>query len=81
MNAIRAAQVWRDQFRAPAAAFLFADCTLPYLLRIVRGAKFSFENLWREMFTRDLFQRGPRLDVPVYLLEGRRTASSLAAAR
>lgn len=51
--------------------FFSPDCTLLDLVRIVRGAEFSFEHLWREMFMRDLFREVPRLDVPVYFLEGR----------
>ena len=38
---------------------------------ILRGASFSSENLWREAYHISLFQRAPRLDVPVFLLAGR----------
>lgn len=51
--------------------FLSPACTLGDLWRMVRGAKFSFDHLWREFFAVDLFRRVPRLDVPVYLFEGR----------
>lgn len=52
-------------------AFFSPDYTLLDLIRTVRGAKFSFDHLWREFFAIDLFQQAPRLDVPVYFLEGR----------
>ncbi len=65
-----------DRFAAMAPARLellaFSPfCTLPDLWRMVRGAKFSFEHLWRQFFAVDLFEQVPRLDVPVYFLEGR----------
>lgn len=78
---LQVSQKWVNTFAPdPYGAISFArlrllffspDCTLLDLVRIVRGAKFSFENLWREMFTRNLFREAPRLDVPVYFLEGR----------
>lgn len=38
---------------------------------MVRGAKFSFDHLWRQFFAIDLFRQAPRLDVPIYFFEGR----------
>lgn len=52
-------------------AFFSPDYSLPDLLRMARGAKFSFDHLWREFFAIDLFKQVPRLDLPVYFLEGR----------
>lgn len=51
--------------------FLSPVCTLGDLWRMGRGAKFSFDHLWREFFSVDLFRQVPRLDVPVYFFEGR----------
>ena len=52
-------------FRSPA--YSWAD-----LVRIPLGVKFSFENLWEETFYKiNLFEQAPRIDVPVYLFEGR----------
>lgn len=51
--------------------FFFPSCSLPDLIRMIRGAKFSFENLWREFFAVDLFTQAPRLELPVYLFAGR----------
>lgn len=59
-------------FNRVRLAFLSPDYRLLDLIRLLRGAKFSFDHLWREFFAIDLFQRVPRLDVPVYFLEGRR---------
>lgn len=39
--------------------------------RTIRGAKFSFDHLWRELFATNLFQQVPRLEMPVYFLLGR----------
>jgi pimeloyl-ACP methyl ester carboxylesterase len=36
-----------------------------------RAAKFSFDHLWREFFAVNLFQQAPRLEMPVYFMEGR----------
>ena len=52
--------------------FFSPEYTLADLVRLVRGAKFSFDHLWREVFAVDLFQQVPRLEVPVYFMEGRR---------
>ncbi len=52
-------------------AFFSPDYNLRDLLRVVRGAKFSFDHLWRELFAVDLFKQVPQVDVPVYFLEGR----------
>lgn len=42
------------------------------LARIPLGFKFSFENLWREIFYDvDLFKQTPRIEVPVYFFLGR----------
>jgi pimeloyl-ACP methyl ester carboxylesterase len=39
--------------------------------RTVRGAKFSFDHLWRELFAVNLFEQVKRLEMPVYFLLGR----------
>ena len=42
------------------------------LVNLGLGARISFEELWREIFYKtNLFRDAPRLDVPVYFLEGR----------
>lgn len=41
------------------------------LWRLTRGAEFSFKTLWRQFFALNLFQRAPRLEVPVFFLLGR----------
>ena len=42
------------------------------LVRIPLGVKFSFARLWKEIFYEtDLFREAPRIDVPVFLFEGR----------
>ena len=42
------------------------------LIRIPLGVKFSFARLWKEIFYEtDLFRQVPRIDVPVFLFEGR----------
>ncbi len=52
-------------FSSPA--YSWAD-----LIRIPLGVKFSFERLWQETFYRiNLFEQAPRIDVPVFLFEGR----------
>ncbi|HSH39663.1 MAG TPA: alpha/beta hydrolase [Chthoniobacterales bacterium] len=51
--------------------FFSPACSLRDLWRMVRGAKFSFDHLWRELFSTNLFQLVPRMEVPVYFLEGR----------
>lgn len=51
--------------------FVSPDCTLRDLWRMIRGAKFSFYHLWRDFFSVNLFEKVPRLDVPVYFLQGR----------
>ncbi len=38
---------------------------------MVVGAKFSFDALWHEFFAVNLFEEVPRLDVPVFFLQGR----------
>lgn len=65
-----------DRFAAIAPArlkllFLSPDCSLRDLWRMIRGAKFSFDHLWREFFAVNLFQQVPRMEVPVYFFEGR----------
>ncbi|MGI9086198.1 MAG: alpha/beta fold hydrolase [Chthoniobacterales bacterium] len=55
---------WRLLFFSPSYS-------LSDLIRMVRGAKFSFDNLWREFFAVDLFTAAPRLEVPVYFFAGR----------
>ena len=65
-----------DQFAAIAPArlkllYLSPFCSLADLGRMVRGAKFSFDHLWREFFAVNLFQQIPRVNVPVYFFEGR----------
>lgn len=52
-------------------AFFSPDYSLLDLVRLSRGAKFSFDHLWREFFAYDLFKQAPHLDIPVYFLEGR----------
>lgn len=52
-------------------AFFSPDYSLLDLVRLVRGAKFSFDRLWREFFAIDLFKQAPHLDVALYFLEGR----------
>ena len=52
------------------------------LVRLVLGMRFSFSQLWQEVFYRtDLRQQAPRLDVPVYFFLGRhdRTVTASAA--
>jgi len=56
------------------------------LLNLGLGARTSFEELWREVFYKvNLFRDAPRLNVPVYFLEGRHdrvvTVSSAMAER
>lgn len=51
--------------------FISPCCTLADLWRMVRGAKFSFDHLWARFFAINLFERVPRLEVPVYFFEGR----------
>jgi pimeloyl-ACP methyl ester carboxylesterase len=56
------------------------------LANLAWGARASFEELWREVFYKEnLFRDAPRIDVPVYFLEGRHdrlvTASSEMAER
>ena len=42
------------------------------LLKIPLGVKFSFEQLWREIFyDYNLFEQAPRIEVPVFFLVGR----------
>ena len=42
------------------------------LFKIPLGVKYSFEQLWREIFYEsNLFEEAPRIDVPVYFLVGR----------
>lgn len=65
-----------DRFAAIAPArlkllFLSPACSLRDLWRMIRGAKFSFDHLWREFFAVNLFQQVPRMEVPVYFCEGR----------
>lgn len=65
-----------DRFGALAPERLKLTFTSPAyslldLWRFGRGAKVSFERLWRGFFAVDLFRQAPRLNVPVYLLEGR----------
>lgn len=55
---------WKLLFFSPA-------CTLGDLRRMVVGAKFSFDALWHEFFAVNLFEEVPRLDVPVFFLQGR----------
>lgn len=40
-------------------------------LNILRGAAFSSQHLWRESYQLNLFERAPRIDVPVFFLAGR----------
>jgi proline iminopeptidase len=52
------------------------------LARLLRGMRFSFSNLWQEVFYRtDLLKQAPKLEVPVYFLLGRhdRTVTASAA--
>jgi len=58
-------------FNRMRLAFCSPDYSLLDLVRMIRGAKFSFDHLWREFFAVDLFEQAPHLDVPVYFLEGR----------
>ncbi len=51
--------------------FFSPFCSLADLWQMVRGAKFSFDHLWREFFAVNLFEQVPRLDAPVYFFEGR----------
>ena len=65
-----------DEFGAIEAArlkllFFSPAASLPDLWRTVRGAKFSFDNLWREFFAMNVFREVPSLATPVYFLEGR----------
>ncbi len=46
--------------------YSLGDC-----LRLLRGVRFSSENLWREAYRTSLFERVPRPEVPVYFLAGR----------
>lgn len=47
-----------------SAAYSWSD-----LLRLMRGMRFSFSNLWQEVFYRtDLLKQAPKLDVAVYFL-------------
>lgn len=55
---------WRLAWNSPAYGLLD-------LARFWRGAKFSFEHLWRELFAVDLFAQVPRVEVPVYFFLGR----------
>ncbi len=42
------------------------------LVRIPLGVRFSFAQLWKEIFYEtDLFRQAPRIDVPVFFFEGR----------
>ena len=48
-------------------AYSWAD-----LARIARGVKFSFAQLWKEIFYQtNLFDQAPRIDVPVFFFHGR----------
>ncbi len=50
--------------------FYSPEYSLADAVRLLRGAKFSFDHLWREFFAVDLFQQAPRLEMPVYFMEG-----------
>ena len=51
------------------------------LLRIPLGMRFSFSNLWRQTFYKlNLFQQARRIEVPVYLFEGRHDYTVTVAA-
>ena len=72
-------QFIRTAFASPA--YSWRD-----LANLAWGARSSFEELWREVFYKEnLFRNAPRIDVPVYFLEGRHdrlvTASSEMAER
>ncbi len=42
------------------------------LVRIPLGVRFSFARLWKEIFYEvNLFEEAPRIDVPVFIFEGR----------
>ncbi|MDQ6623070.1 MAG: alpha/beta hydrolase, partial [Verrucomicrobiota bacterium] len=65
-----------DKFGALSPARLrLAFCSPAYslldLVRFVRGAKFSFDHLWPQLFALNLKTEVPRLDVPVYFFVGR----------
>jgi pimeloyl-ACP methyl ester carboxylesterase len=51
--------------------------------RTLRGLRFTLDHLLPELAGFDLFQRLPQLDVPIYMLQGRRdrVASSMTAER
>ncbi len=51
--------------------FFSPEYSLADAVRLARGAKFSFEHLWREFFAVDLFQQAPRLEMAVFFMEGR----------
>ncbi|MFN2475489.1 MAG: alpha/beta hydrolase [Chthoniobacterales bacterium] len=78
---LQISQKWVNHFQPDALGaissqraklmFLSPDSTLFDFVRLVRGVKFSFEHLWRELFAVDLFKELPRLEVPVYFVEGR----------
>lgn len=51
------------------------------LVRIALGAKFSFSQLWREVFYEvDLFTQVPRIEVPVFFFLGRHDHTATASA-
>ncbi len=65
-----------DQFGALAPArlkltFISPAYSLLDLWRFGRGAKVSFQRLWRDFFAVNLSKQVPRLEVPVYFFEGR----------
>lgn len=78
---LQISQKWVNKFAPDRFAAIAPDrlkllffspfCSLSDLWRMVRGAKFSFDHLWREFFAINLFEQVPRLDVPVYFFEGR----------
>lgn len=71
---------WHYRFRPPeppsSSRTLELAFTSPYysladLYRMGRGMWFSFDQLWSDITTVDLFTQVPRLDVPIYFLQSR----------
>jgi pimeloyl-ACP methyl ester carboxylesterase len=65
----------QKQLTAPRAIdparFSLAEVSFAEALAWLPGPSFSMKHLWDELYDANLFQQAPRIDVPVYLLEGR----------